>query len=105
LGVLLAAATISIARRSTKQRTPHPVRPDIRNYAVPSPASSESADAGKSFLNDLKEQLFQLEVEHKQKRISQPQYEKALAALHQDLKQAMTLGDDKEPSLRRQMNF
>jgi hypothetical protein len=105
LFVLLAAATISIARRSTKRRTPHLVRRELQHNAVPSPATSEPADAGKSFLNDLKEQLFQLEVEHKQRRISQPEYEKALAALQHNLRHAISLGDDKELALRRQMNF
>ena len=88
--LLLAAGTISIARRSKKRRVPDLVRPQIQDDVVVSRATSEPIDASKLILNDLKEQLFQLEVAHKQKRISQPEYEKAMAALHQNLKRAMT---------------
>jgi hypothetical protein len=100
LFVLLAAATISIARRSTKRRTPLLVRPELRDNVGSSPGASGPADAGKSSFRDLKEQLFLLEVEHKQKRISQPEYEKALAALQQNLGHAISLGDDKELARR-----
>jgi hypothetical protein len=89
-GVLLAAAgTMSIARRSTKRRVPHYVRPKIQNDVVVSRAKSGLVNGRKSILNDLKEQRFQLEIEHEQKRISQPEYEKAMAAFHQNLEQAM----------------
>ena len=40
-------------------------------------------------LEALKEELFQLEVEHKQGRISQQEYEKARAALDQTLERAI----------------
>jgi hypothetical protein len=40
-------------------------------------------------LEALKEELFQLEVEHKQGRISQQEYEKAKAALDQTLERAV----------------
>ena len=89
LGVLLAAGTISIARRSTKRRVPHPVLPE-QNKVVVSEAMSEPVDESKLILNDLKEQLFRLEVEHKQNRISQPEYEKAMTALRRNLDWAMT---------------
>jgi hypothetical protein len=41
------------------------------------------------FLEGLKEELFQLEVEHKQGQISQQEYEKAKAALDQTLQRAL----------------
>ena len=40
-------------------------------------------------LEALKEELFQLEIEHKQGRISQQEYEKARAALDQTLERAI----------------
>ena len=40
-------------------------------------------------LEALKEELFQLEVEHKQGHISQQEYEKAKAALDQTLERAL----------------
>jgi hypothetical protein len=90
LGVLLAAGTISIARRSTKRGLPPPVLPELQNEVAVSDAMSEPVDESKLILNDLKEQLFRLEVEHKQNRISQPEYEKAMTALRQNLDWAMT---------------
>ena len=78
--MLLAAGTISIARRSKRRRVPHPVLPE-QNKVVVSEAMSEPVNESKLILNDLKEQLFRLEVEHKQNRISQPEYEKAMTAL------------------------
>jgi hypothetical protein len=91
LGVLLlSAGTISIARRSKKRRVPSLVRPQIQDNVVASQATSEPVDGSKPILNGLKEQLFRLEVEHQQNRISQPEYEKAIAALRQNLERAMT---------------
>ncbi len=43
-------------------------------------------------LEALKEELFQLEVEHKQGSISQAEYEKAKAALDQTLERAIKRG-------------
>jgi len=40
----------------------------------------------------LKEEIFQLEVEHKQGRISQAEYEKAKAALDHTLERAVKRG-------------
>ena len=40
-------------------------------------------------LEGLKEELFQLEVEHKQGQISQQEYEKAKSALDQTLERAL----------------
>ena len=50
----------------------------------------EALNVAFQILNDLKEQLFRLEVEHKQNRISQPEYEKAMTALRRNLDWAMT---------------
>ncbi|HYA18073.1 MAG TPA: hypothetical protein VEF06_11435, partial [Bryobacteraceae bacterium] len=51
----------------------------------PKPQSSTSS----MLLEGLKEELFQLEVEHKQGRISQQEYEKTKAALDQTLQRAL----------------
>jgi hypothetical protein len=85
LGVLLAAGTLSIARRSTRRTVPDPVLPNIQNKIVVSEAVSEPVDRSKLTLSDLKEQLFRLEVEHMQKRISELEYENAVATLRQNL--------------------
>jgi len=45
--------------------------------------------ASSMFLEGLKEELFQLEVEHKQGQISQQEYEKAKAALDETLQRAL----------------
>lgn len=88
LGILLAAGTISIAQRSTKRKAP-PVRTQLQDDPAAYQTTSNSAPGGTPTLNDLKEQLFRLEVDHKQKRIPQPEYENALAGLHQNLQRAI----------------
>jgi hypothetical protein len=60
--------------------------------AAPTPSAAVAVPAGKSssmILEALKEELFQLEVEHKQGSISQAEYEKAKAALDQTLERAI----------------
>jgi hypothetical protein len=89
LAVLLAIGTISIVGRSTKRRLRNGIRFKSQPTVVVSRKTSEPADASKLVLNDLKERLFRLEVEHKQNRISQPEYEKAIAELHQNLDRAI----------------
>jgi len=84
---------------------PQPVAPRVSRPApapaprVPAassvaPASAPSATvAGPSMLLEaLKEELFQLEVEHKQGKISQQEYEKAKAALDGTLERAIKRG-------------
>ena len=56
--------------------------------APPAP-KPKAADRTAILLEALKEELFQLEVEHKQGRISQQEYEKAKAALDQTLERAL----------------
>jgi hypothetical protein len=56
------------------------------------PAAVEERPAGRSsskLLEALKDELFDLEVEHKQGRISQQEYEKTKAALDQTLQHAL----------------
>ncbi|HKI27728.1 MAG TPA: hypothetical protein VKA07_15490 [Candidatus Sulfotelmatobacter sp.] len=60
---------------------------------VPSRSGAQPAVAPRSstsmLLEGLKEEIFQLEVEHKQGRISQEEYEKTKAALDQTLQRAL----------------
>ena len=56
--------------------------------AAPPPVSDRSG----LLLEALKEELFQLEVEHKQGSISQQEYERARAALDQTLERALKRG-------------
>jgi hypothetical protein len=82
-GVLLACGAVYIAVRSKTSATHDSV--------------SDPVAPGRSalLLEALKEELFQLEVEHKQGTLSQPEYEKAKAALDQTLERALKRGDAK----------
>jgi hypothetical protein len=91
-GIVLAAGAIYIASRSKTATVPDfgPVDadlPDLRPAPKPKPA-----DRTALLLEALKEEIFQLEVEHKQGRISQQEYEKAKAALDQTLERAVKRG-------------
>ena len=68
-----------------------PVRtPPVIRRSSPTTTGSISVPAGSSMLMEgLKEELFQLEVDHKQGRISQEEYEKAKAALDATLERAI----------------
>jgi hypothetical protein len=82
-GIVLAAGAIYIAGRS-KTATVADFASDIEPgdmAGAPQPKPAERT----RLLDALKEELFQLEVEHQQGRISQPEYEKAKAALDQTL--------------------
>ncbi len=56
------------------------------------PARQPASGRPGLLLEALKEELFQLEVEHKQGSISQPEYERARAALDQTLERAIKRG-------------
>jgi hypothetical protein len=71
---------------------PTPPRPTRQAAAKPRPApvAEPPVQRGSSkLLEGLKEELFELEVEHKQGRISQQEYEKTKAALDQTLQRAL----------------
>jgi len=65
----------------------------IRAPQPPAPRSSSSM-----LLEGLKEELFQLEVEHKQGQISQQEYEKAKSALDQTLQRALKRESARQPT-------
>jgi hypothetical protein len=59
---------------------------------IPPAPKPKPADRTALLLDALKEEIFQLEVEHKQGRITQQEYEKAKAALDQTLERAVKRG-------------
>ncbi len=85
--VVLAAGAVYITKRSRGVSIP-----DFGVAEVQLPETPiKPAPAARSgmLLEALKDELFQLEVEHKQGGISQPEYEKARAALDQTLERAL----------------
>ena len=81
--VALTAGAIITARRPAAAGAP--LEAGVAKYsAQPSPVSGPGV-----LLQALKEELFQLEVEHKQGAISQDEYAKAKAALDQTLERAL----------------
>jgi hypothetical protein len=93
LAIVLAAGAIFIARRGKNVPVPD-FASAMELGNLPASSAPKPATSGRSglLLEALKEELFQLEVEHKQGRISQPEYEKAKAALDQTLERALTRG-------------
>ena len=70
------------------EATPKEIDAPIAREVRPQPPKAQ-ASASSMLLEGLKEELFQLEVEHKQGRISQQEYEKTKAALDQTLQRAL----------------
>lgn len=95
-GAVLAVGAVYIAKRSPAQTVPARRRSIEEDETVEIPRaavrSSPEAVAPRSsglLLEALKEELFQLEVERQQGKISQPEYEKHKAALDQTLQRAV----------------
>jgi hypothetical protein len=88
--IVLAAGAVYIASRSKTATVPDfaPVDGELSDF----PLAPKPADRTALLLEALKEEIFQLEVEHKQGRISQQEYEKAKAALDQTLERAVKRG-------------
>jgi hypothetical protein len=89
-GIMLAAGATYIATRS--KTAPDFVPVDVDLADLPSAPKPKPADRTALLLEALKEEIFQLEVEHKQGRITQQEYEKAKAALDQTLERAVKRG-------------
>jgi hypothetical protein len=95
LAIVLAGGGIFIYERShATAGVPDYVPSDIPLAASPAVAAPVPKTAGRTsmILEALKEEMFQLELEHKQGRISQSEYEKAKAALDQTLERAVKRG-------------
>jgi len=88
-GIVLAAGAIYIASRSKTAAVPDFGAADVELTDLPAAPKPKPADRTALLLEALKEEIFQLEVEHKQGRISQQEYEKAKAALDQTLERAV----------------
>ncbi len=93
-GIVLAAGAVYIVRRSPATAVSDLAASELQlprtpRAAKPKPAEPKSSDRSSLLLDALKEEIFQLEVEHKQGRISQQEYEKAKAALDQTLERAV----------------
>jgi hypothetical protein len=91
-GIMLAAGAIYIASRSKPATVPDYGPSDAELADFPLTPKPKAADRSALLLEALKEEIFQLEVEHKQGRISQQEYEKAKAALDQTLERAVKRG-------------
>lgn len=88
--IVLAAGAIYIAARPKTAAAPDFAPSDVEIPDSPVVASRpKPADRTALLLEALKEEIFQLEVEHKQGRISQQEYQKAKAALDQTLERAV----------------
>jgi len=90
--IVLAAGAIYIASRSKAVTVPDFGPTDAELAELPRASKPKAADRTALLLEALKEEIFQLEVEHKQGRISQQEYEKAKAALDQTLERAVKRG-------------
>jgi hypothetical protein len=95
LGGFAAALIAGGLYIATRSRTPETV-PDFApsDVELPDPVrtatpAATSAPRSGMLLEALKEELFQLELEHKQGHISQQEYEKAKAALDATLARAL----------------
>lgn len=96
-GAVLAIGAFYIAKRSSAQtiRVSRLSREDdetVELPRVPLRSSQETASRNRSalLLEALKEELFQLEVERQQGKISQSEYESNKAALDQTLQRALS---------------
>jgi len=87
-GVVLAGGAVYIAKRSRSVAVPDFGPVDVEVSEVP-PTKPKPIDRSAMLLEALKEEMFQLEVEHKQGRISQQEYQRAKSALDQTLERAL----------------
>jgi hypothetical protein len=111
-GAVLLIGGIYVARprlatRDVRRQTGPPLGPATQpkgNYERPDAAVLEKtrvfvpAESISILMNGIREELFQIEVEHKQGHLSQVEYEKARSALDQTLARALKR-QDKKPKL------
>ncbi len=94
---VLGAGGIYIVSRSHTATVPDFAPSDVEPPAIPRTVKPRATDQSSLLLDALKEELFQLELEHKQGSISQKEYEKAKAALDQTLERALKRGKASTP--------
>jgi hypothetical protein len=83
--VVLAAGAVYIAKRPRMAS----VSDFVDSEPIEMPATKAASSRSGLLLEALKEEIFQLEVDHKQGRISKEEYEKSKAALDQTLERAL----------------
>jgi hypothetical protein len=88
--VVMAAGAVYITKGQRATAVSH--FSDIELPELPRAATTSAGGRSGLLLEALKEELFELEVEHKQGRISHEEYEKAKAALDQTLERALKRG-------------
>jgi len=86
---VLAAGAIYMAKRPAPAMPGDFAPSDMETPKTSPLRSATPIDRSSMLLEALKEEIFQLEVERKQGHISQPEYEKAKAALDQTLERAL----------------
>ncbi|HXY13323.1 MAG TPA: carboxypeptidase regulatory-like domain-containing protein [Terriglobales bacterium] len=91
-GIVLAVGAVYIVRRSSAVAVSELASSELEVPRSPRAAKPKVPERAALLLDALKEEIFQLEVEHKQGRISQQEYEKAKAALDQTLERAVKRG-------------
>ncbi len=92
---VLVVGAIYIAKRPRTATAPGFAASDLELPETPVATNRPAPGRSGLLLEALKEELFQLEVEHKQGAISQQEYEKAKAALDQTLERALKRGAPK----------
>ena len=92
MAIALLVGAIYVAGRSKGAPGRDSVPPDVEVRQSPVAAKPVTTQRSGLLLEALKEEIFQLEVEHKQGRISQAEYEKAKAALEHTLERALKRG-------------
>ena len=85
--LVMAAGAVYITKRPRTASLAG--RSDIELPELPRPVTPSASGRSGLLLEALKEELFEIEVEHKQGHISQAEYEKAKAALDQTLERAL----------------
>jgi hypothetical protein len=90
-GIYVAVRQQSAARALARQTPGSPTAANVveDDYAPAEVQATRAARPTSMLLEGLKEELFQLEVEHKQGRITQQEYESAKSALDQTLQRAL----------------
>ena len=87
--LVLAGGAVYITKRSRTASLRQFATSNIELSDIPGAVAPSAAGRSGLLLEALKEELFELELEHKQGHISQAEYEKAKAALDQTLERAL----------------
>jgi hypothetical protein len=89
MAIALLVGAIYVAGRSKSAAGRDAVPPEVEVRQIPAAAKPVTIQRSGLLLEALKEEIFQLEVEHKQGRITQAEYDKAKAALDHTLERAL----------------